>query len=101
MNETEIKKIIDALKEGKVYFKPLPYSSVTGGTWISYDKDQDIFKEVYINESIYDRGREEFHTNYTQEELIKMFENGKYTDRNYLFCEKSEEYSFLEEEKKE
>ena len=95
MTITEIETIINALKEGKTYFKPLPYNSVTGGTWITYDKEKEMFNEKYINESIYDRGREEYDKTYCEEKLIEMFTEEYYTDQNYIMPNKSEEYSIV------
>ena len=95
MNKKEISKIIKSIKKGETYFKPLPYHDVEGGTWITFDPEKNHFVERYINRSIYDRGTEDYTTNFNEEKLREMFEKESYTDRNYIFPKRSEEYEML------
>lgn len=96
MKTAEAKTIIKALKhEDKYYFKPLPYSGVRGGTTISFEPNTGEFKEHYLNESLYDRGREEFTKSYTETELLQMFVNETYTDQKYVLPTQSEDYELL------
>ncbi len=87
--------LIEMLKSGMKYFKPLPYSDVEGGTTITYNAEKEVFVEEYLNRSLYDRGEEHFFTERTAEELMEMFEKEKYTDRHYPLFTASEDYHIL------
>lgn len=96
MEITEAKKIVKALKYDQyTYFKPLPYTGVKGGTTITFDPQTKVFHEHYLNESLYDRGREEFTQAYTENSLIQMFVNEAYTDQKYPLSTKSETYQLI------
>ncbi len=101
MKATEIKSIISSLKKGKIYFKPLPYGDVIGGTWIHYDKSKKKYVERYINESVFDRGREDYTREMTLKQLKEMFTDESYTDRKYIISKKSEKYELVDEFKVE
>jgi hypothetical protein len=98
MTNSEINMLLKAIKSGKVYFKPLPYSEVKGGTWIRYDKEQKKFVERYINISLWDRGSEDYTKLYTTKELREMFRTKKYKDTNYMFPTKQDTYELQEPE---
>lgn len=96
MEITEAKKIIKALKYDQcTYFKPLPYTGVKSGTTITFDAQVEVFQEHYLNESLYDRGKEEFTKTYTEIELIQMFVNETYTDQKYPLSTKNETYQLI------
>lgn len=88
--------IIDEIRSGKKYFKPLPFGDVDGGALISYDAARDVFVEEYMNESIYRIGDgEHFYTERTAEEMLDMLLNGKYTDCKYPLPKFSEIYKIV------
>lgn len=93
METNEAQQIIKALKEeGKKYFKPLPYHDVRGGSTITFDANTGQFTEHYLNESVWDRGREEYTKTYSEEALLEMFLKEGYTDRKYVLPKKNEDY---------
>ncbi|MEO1651983.1 MAG: hypothetical protein AAFU64_00410 [Bacteroidota bacterium] len=98
MTQAEAQQIIQALKAGKTYFKPLPYRDVEGGTTITYDAKKDKFIEHYLNRSVYDRGTEEHTFQRSEAELLEMFNKEKYTDQQYVIPTKSEEYRLIDPE---
>ncbi len=96
MKITEAQKIVKALKHDQhTYFKPLPYTGVKGGTTITFDPQAEVFQEHYLNESLYDRGKEEFTKTYTESELTQMFVNETYTDQKYPLPTKTETYKLI------
>jgi hypothetical protein len=99
MNKDEAVGIIDAIKSGKKYFKPLPYQCVEGGTTIFYDQDKKTFVENYLNRSVYDRGEENYTILRTEQELLDMFIKESYTDRKYLLPTESNEYKLEDPDK--
>lgn len=98
MTNSEINILLKAIRSGKVYFKPLPYNDVKGGTWIRYDTSQKKFVERYINISLWERGTEDYTKVYTSKELREMFRSQSYTDTDYMLPKREEIYELQDPE---
>lgn len=100
MDEIEATLVIEEIRSGKVFHKPLPFSgSREGGTFISYDPARDIFVEEYVNEC-YEERCPGFHffTERTGAQMMEMLLKQDYTDKRHSTMGSFEEYDFIEKD---
>lgn len=101
MDEIEATLVIEEIKSGKVFHKPLPFvDSDEGGTFISYDAARDIFVEEYVNESYEERcPGVHFFTERTAGQMKEMLLKQDYTDKRYSTMGTFEKYDFIEKDR--
>lgn len=98
MDKIEAILVIEEIKSGKVFYKPLPFNeNGKGGTFISYDSARDIFVEEYVNECYEERcPGVHFFTERTAEQMMNMLLKQDYTDKHYSTMGSFEKYDFIE-----
>jgi len=92
MTTDEATTVIEAVKNGKKYFKPLPYFDVEGGTTIVWDPAKGQFHEHYLNRSVYDRGEENEERWITESDFMEMLVQQTYRDARYLLPTVKDEF---------